>query len=406
MMALVGMCGLNSCSDDCDHDFIEVDYSKDIVGTWTYLAENGQAEAMVIKADGSFAITGVRGNLELYEETGTIKLVNNKVTLAYASGEVFEGLLELVTGKSMSIVFNKEYDICLTYDYCENDLSDESVGMWVCNNSMIDAENDMLIQTFKDNGTTLMTGYLPESEDADYLLNNEGKYKVIGDIMFIEVSTNNPSLYVAKRMKYAPMATMLGDVMTFTNYSNDTHELLIERWIRIKQTLNLAGKKYNFNNLYVSNVKGLDKDLELLGQTFNFSKIDGVLLDKMLKSLLFSVEFPNANTIKYTCHYNSQAAPAVVEAPIAVDGNKMTIKVSEVYPGLKDVDMYTFQDHDDTQMHMYMPTHSYEAFFGNMEIIMFSQLGKLDITDTEAVKAIYDRVDAAVESINLSLILK
>jgi hypothetical protein len=55
---------------------------------------------------------------------------------------------------------------------------------------------------------------------------------------------------------------------------------------------------------------------------------------------------------------------------------------------------------------MYMPTHSYEAFFGNMEIIMFSQLGKLDITDTEAVKAIYDRVDAAVESINLSLILK
>jgi hypothetical protein len=406
MMALVAMCGLNSCSDDCDHDFIEVDYSKDIVGTWTYFAENGQAEAMVIKADGSFAITGVSGDLGLYEETGTIKLVNNKVTLAYASGEVFEGLLELVTGKSMSIVFNKEYDICLTYDYCENDLSDESVGMWVCNNSMIDAENDMLIQTFKDNGTTLMTGYLPESEDADYLLNNESKYKVIGDIMFIEVSTNNPSLYVAKRMKYAPMATMLGDVMTFTNYSNDTHELLIERWIRIKQTLNLAGKKYNFNNLYVSNVKGLDKDMELLGQTFNFSKIDGVLLDNMLKSLLFSVEFPNANTIKYSCHFSHQEAPAVVEAPIAVDGNKMTIKVSEVYPGFKDVDVYTFQDQDNCQLHMYMPTSSVEAFFGNLQVMTLSFTGQLDNTDAEAVKAVYDRVVAAIESINLSIILK
>ena len=35
MMALVAMCGLNSCSDDCDHDFIEHDYSQALVGTWT-----------------------------------------------------------------------------------------------------------------------------------------------------------------------------------------------------------------------------------------------------------------------------------------------------------------------------------------------------------------------------------
>ena len=31
MMALVGMCGLNSCSDDCDHEFIEYDYIKTFV---------------------------------------------------------------------------------------------------------------------------------------------------------------------------------------------------------------------------------------------------------------------------------------------------------------------------------------------------------------------------------------
>ena len=35
MMALVAMCGLNSCSDDCDHDYIEHDYSQALVGTWT-----------------------------------------------------------------------------------------------------------------------------------------------------------------------------------------------------------------------------------------------------------------------------------------------------------------------------------------------------------------------------------
>ena len=51
-VALVAMVGLNSCSKDCDHDFIEVDHSADLVGTWTCL-EAGYAEALVIKADGS-----------------------------------------------------------------------------------------------------------------------------------------------------------------------------------------------------------------------------------------------------------------------------------------------------------------------------------------------------------------
>ena len=75
MVALVVMCGLNSCSDDCDHDFIEYDYNKDLVGTWTYIAENGQAEAMVIEEDASFTITGISGKGSMYEEKGTIKVV-------------------------------------------------------------------------------------------------------------------------------------------------------------------------------------------------------------------------------------------------------------------------------------------------------------------------------------------
>jgi hypothetical protein len=134
--------------------------------------------------------------------------------------------------------------------------------------------------------------------------------------------------------------------------------------------------------------------------------MDGVKLDKMLKALLFSVEFPDANTIKYSCRFSHQDAPAVVEAPIAVDGNKMTIKVSEVYPGFKDVDVYTFQDQDNCQLHMYMPTSSVEAFFGNLQVMTLSFTGQLDNTDAEAVKAVYDRVVAAIEAINLSIILK
>jgi hypothetical protein len=177
-------------------------------------------------------------------------------------------------------------------------------------------------------------------------------------------------------------------------------------FLRIKQNLDLAGKKYDYNNLYLTNVKGADKDIDFMGQIFNFSEMDGVKLDKMLKALLFSVEFPDANTLKYSCHFSHQEAPAVVEAPIAVDGNKMTIKVSEVYPGFKDVDVYTFQDQDNTQMHMYMPTSSVEAFFGNLQVMTLSFTGQLDNTDAEAVKAVYDRVVAAIESINLSIILK
>ena len=103
--------------------------------------------------------------------------------------------------------------------------------------------------------------------------------------------------------------------------------------------------------------------------------------------------------------YDRNAEPAVVEAPIAVDGNKMTIKISEEYPGLKDVDMYTFQDQDNTQMHMYMPTYSFINFFGNMQVIMMSQLDMIDTTDAAAVKAIYDSIDDAVETINVSFVM-
>ena len=57
-IALVAMCGLNSCSEDCEHDFIEHDYSQDVVGTWSVIYSDA-VDALVIKADGTMKLTAV-----------------------------------------------------------------------------------------------------------------------------------------------------------------------------------------------------------------------------------------------------------------------------------------------------------------------------------------------------------
>ena len=209
-IALVAMCGLNSCSEDCDHNFIEHDYSKDLVGTWTYL-EEGQAEAMVIKADGSFEVTGVMngGIGSLYEEKGTIKVVNNKVTLAFdGDKETFEGRLEFVAGKSLSIVMFNDNDVRLTYNYCENDLADEVVGMWVCNDYSTGVENDMVIQTFKEDGTVTKTGWSAASNK--FIVNETITYKVVGDLVFhqrpSDIVTEGATAHFASKLTYMPNA--------------------------------------------------------------------------------------------------------------------------------------------------------------------------------------------------------
>ncbi len=409
MMALVAMCGLNSCSDDCNHDYIEHDYSQALVGTWTCM-DNDYAEAMVIKADGSVEVTGVVDH-EFFQSKGTIKVVNNKMIYKLDNGDEWEGRFEMITGESFTMVWDDEFDIRYTYRYCENDLADEVVGLWVCNDGPSTGK-DMTIITYSENGKMSMTAGATSFVGKD-LVNVESDYVVVGDLIFKllpkgNVGEGKPN-YIASRLIYTPNGTSLGDILTETSYLiNNDFEVIntTSTFLRVKQHLDLAGQKYDYNNLYLSNVKGQDKDIDFMGQTFNFSEMDGVKLDKMLKTLLFSFEFPDANTLKYSCHFSHQAEPAVVEAPIAVDGNKMTIKVSEVYPGLKDVDVYTFQDQDNCQMHMYMPTSSVEAFFGNLQVLTLYYTGQLDMTDAAAVKAVYDRVDAAIESINLTIILK
>ena len=400
MLALVTMCGLNSCSDDCDHDFIEVDYSKDIVGTWTCLKADF-AEALVFKADGTFASVGV-ANGEYWEyPNATWSLKDNK--LALSSGDYKSNVrLEIIPGYSLALVDEKGNRN--VFNYCENDLADEVVGMWVCNDGLTDG---ITIMSYSDNGKMTITTAAALGTN-DPLVKRESDYVVVGDLMFTKLPAANVEgqpMYTAARMAYTPNGTSAGDIMTHKKYipSGKGLKESVMSFLRIKQTLDLPGKKYDYIKTFVTNVKGLDKDIEFMGTTFNFAKMDGVMLDKALKTILFNVEFPNANTIKYNCYYNGQNMS--MEAPIVVDGNKMTVKMSEKNAAYKDVDLYTFQDQDNTQMHMYMHSTAFVNFFGNMQVTIMEQLGQLDTTDAAAVKAVFDSIDEAVETINVSFVM-
>ena len=44
-------------------------------------------------------------------------------------------------------------------------------------------------------------------------------------------------------------------------------------------------------------------------------------------------------------------------------------------------------------------------FFGNMQVTIMEQMGQLDTTDEAAVKAVFDSIDEAVETINVSFVM-
>ena len=390
-IALVAMVGLNSCSTDSN--FIEVDYSKDLVGTWTCL-EADYASSLVFTADGKVLCSGVGGGEYWEDINGVFSSKNNNLSISFENGHKFDGRLDMVANKCISIA--NEDGTLHTYNYCANNLADEVVGMWV----WVDSNNgngtdNMAIQTYKEDGTAIFTAFY---EGEGYTVNNESTYRIIGDLLIQNVPNNNPS-YMARRLIYNANATALGDVLT--SYDPTSNETL--SWLRISQSLDLAGQKYDYIKTFVSNVKGEDKDIPFLNTSFNFAKMDGSIIDKFLKSILFTVEYPDANTIKYS--YLLEGQNIVMTAPIEVEGNKMTIKMSQTNPVYKDVVVYTFQDQDNTQMHWYMPTSSFENFFGNTSVAVMLGHGQLDINDAEAIAGVYQTIADAVESINLSLVM-
>ena len=394
-----------ACTEECNHEFIEVDHSKDLVGTWTCLTAE-YAEALVISADGSVVSTGVENGKYWEGVKGNIKTVNNKMTMTFEDDDNWEGRFEMIAGEAFIIY--EENGESFTFRYCENDLSEEIVGMWVCNDGLPEEENDMVIITYSSDGKMTMTTQASTFIPDDFV-NQVCDYKVVGDLVFKlfpkENFADGGNPYLVSRLAYTPNGISLGDVLMenqHTPTANGVMELTFS-FLRIKQYLELPGMKYDYIKTFVSNVKGEDKDIEFMGYTFNFAKMDGYVLDKMLKTVLFAVQFPDANTIRYTCQYND--FNMVMDAPIDVDGNKMTIKMSQRDAAYKDVDLYTFQDQDNTQMHMYMPTYAFINFFANMQIAFMSELGEIDKTDAAAVKAVFDSIDNAVETINVSFVM-
>ena len=404
-IALVAMLAFSSCSEDCDHDFIDVDHSADLVGTWTCLQE-GYAEALVIKADGSAVSTGVE-NREYWENVaGTIVVKNGTVTMTFEDNDNFKGHFDIVPGVAFSIF--TEDGKHMTYNYCTEDLSDEIVGMWVCNEGTTLEKNGIAIHTYTETGKTWLTTAV-SAGTGDFALNEETEYKVIGNMMFLKLKHNplesGDNAYGAALLTYTPNATSAGDIMTMHSYMSTTNGFLkeVDSFLRVKQSLNLTGT-YDYTSAYVSNAKGTDEDFSIFGNTFNMAKIEAGDFDVFFRSELFCVDL-NANSIKQ-CYRIANGQDIVVEIPITVDGNKVTLDLSAENPAFRKVDMYMYQDADDSQLHMYMHTDAFINYFANLQIFDLISDGKIDLTDAAAVEKVFTDMEARVESINVSFVMK
>ena len=398
-VALVAMLGFTACDNDPEH--IYDDHSADLVGTWTCITDN-YAEALVINADGTAVSYGVEDGEYWENVRGTVVTKGGNITMTFEDNDNFTGHFDIIPKQSFSLY--EDSGERYIYHYCENDLSDEIIGMWVCQNSFANTENDMLIQTFKEDGTSIMTGYISDMED--FVTNAGGStYKVIGDLFInilpADAVAGGVPPYMAMRLEYAPNGTGYGDIMTFTHYlANETKTT--DKFLRVKQNLNLTGT-YGYKSAYVTNAKGKDEDFTIFGNTFNIAKIKPYDFDKLFSADLFCLDL-NATSIKQ--HFSPDGESEGFETPITVDGNKVTLDFSAENPACRKVDMYMFQDKDDTQLHIYMPAKSFINYFANLEILTMLLEGKINPNDAVAVEKVFTDMGARVESINVSLVLK
>ena len=401
-IALVAMLGFTACDKDCDHEFIEHDHSADLVGTWTCLTEN-YAEALIIKADGTAVSYGVEDGKYWENVKGTVTVKENNITMIFEDDDNWTGHFDVIPGMAFSLF--EENGERYIYQYCANDLSDEIVGMWVCT-YVPWMEADMAINVYQADGKAFFTGFVGDA-DFDYASNVETTYKVIGDLMFQSnpMSYEGAPKYLAFRMNYSPNGSEYGDVLTNTNimaFGDETIETTASM-IRIRQSLDLTGKVYDYKSAYVTNAKGKDEDFSIMGNIFNIANINAGDFDSILGATLFCVEL-NANSIKHKYILNGQ--DEVFDAPITVEGNKVTLDMSAVNPALRKVEMYMYQDADDSQLHMYMHTDAFINYFANLEVVTLLQAGKINQSDAAAVEKVFADMEARVESINVSFVMK
>ena len=389
-VALVAMLGFTACDNDPEH--IYDDHSADLAGTWTCLTAD-YAEALVIKADGSALSTGYDG-VDYWENVaGKVVVANGIVTMTFEDNDNFKGHFDIVPGMAFSIYTDEGERY--TYNYCKEDLTEEVVGRWVWVDSNGKGSENMGIQTFNENGTGLFTGGY---EEIDYKLNEETTYKVVGDLLIQNVPNDNPP-YMVRRLTYNANGSSYGAILT--TYSPATN--YTASWLRIKQSLDLTVTTYDYSSAYVSNAKGNDEEFSMLGHTFNMADIKGGNFDMLFRSELFCVDL-NANSITQRFRANGRDIEIVI--PITVDDNKVTLDLSAENPAYRKVDMYMFQDADNSQLHMYMHTNDFINYFANMELYNLLAAGEITADNTTAIEKVYTDMEARIESINVSFVFK
>ena len=376
-----------ACFTACESKY-DVDHTAHIVGTWTYIGPN-YAEVLVIKEDGSVLSTGVEDGEYWENVAGTIKIKDNVATMTFEDGDDAIGHIDVVPGIAFSIY--EEDGEEWTFNYCKEDLSDEIIGMWVSTDNSSIEENNVLIQTFYENGKSTFTGF--GEIDGEIVLNKETNYKVIGDVSFQEINGK----YIAWKVAISHNGTSLGDIMTNTNGD------FTSTWLRVKESLNFTGQTYDYVSAYVTNAKGKDEDFTIMGHTFNMAKMEAGSLDVLFRSILSSLEV-NATSFKYRLNLNGKEIE--FNDAITIDGNKVTLDMSTANAACRKVDMYMFQSANDSQLHIYMPTASAVNYFANLQIPTLVGEGKLDTTDTAAVEKVFTDMDARIESINVSMVYK
>lgn len=397
MIAFLAMLGFVACDSKTEH--IYDDHSADLVGTWTCLTEN-YAEALIIKADGSAVSYGVEDGEYWENVKGTVTVNENNIVMNFEDDDNLTGHFDIIPGSAFSLY--EDSGERFTFQYCANDLSDEIVGMWVCNDAPNGVDNDMSILSLQEDGTSTLTGILPNSDS--YMVTLNSTYKVIGDLQF-QKRADDETKYIVNRLIYSLKGTALGDIMTRTTYIPSENGLVKETssWLRIKQTLDFTGNKYAYKSAYVTNANGNDEDFTILGKTFNMANIAAADFDVVFGADLYMVEL-NGNSITHKFRPDGQDVEVVT--PITVEGNKVTLDYSAVNPACRKVEMYMFQDQDNTQLHMYMHTNSFVNYFANLGIPGLIAEGKLDPADTAAVEKVFADMESRVESINASFVFK
>ena len=121
------------------------------VGTWS-VAGAEYAEVLQISADGSVVSAGLDGTDDFWENVkGKIVVADNFISMVFEDNDDFVGQYELVD-KETFVLVDVQTGERITYNYCENDLSDEILGTWENIGSQGEDNPDSISLTFKEDG--------------------------------------------------------------------------------------------------------------------------------------------------------------------------------------------------------------------------------------------------------------